>query len=163
MNKELQYAKRSIRAFIQKYWDDRRLAEIYAFNADGHMYYIDHCGCILGVTLADTLHKIRECTTAFLIGSGMEQVVNCEHHYIKAQRLPLARQAENGYAILSSWSGSFARTWHLDYADLGRKRLSAILRAEIRRRDRLAAVSPTGHLAQSEPVIQGIQGIPVAR
>lgn len=117
----LQDAKILIRRFIQMHWSDQKLAEVYAFNRDGKMRYDDACGCIRGVTLSDTLHT--------------EEDKPCcpSDHYVDTVHMEGAREAERGYLRLHRF------TWAPDqpeFEGLAQRRLSAILRAEMRRRER---------------------------
>lgn len=113
-------AKRAIRVFIRAHWPDQKLAEVYAFNRDGKMSYLDSCCCILGVTLADTLHNSA--------GKGRllanSELVEYSYLVLTFRRFPSNVEKSNA---------------------LAQRRLSAILRAEMRRRDKLrqAAVRRT--------------------
>lgn len=119
MNAELKRNKQEIRNWI-KQWDDQRLAHVYCHNRDGKMRLMDPCGCILGVTLAGTVHARWES--------------ECGHkHYEQAKNLPGADAVENAYQDLASVAG-------VSQGDIFRcLRMSPILRAELRRRDRIRA------------------------
>ncbi len=116
MNPELKQAKQAIRAFIRMHWSDQKLAEVYAFNRDGKMCYSSGCRCLLGVTASERLHGNADCP--YILGQ------QGRHHYYVAKRLPLAEAAEGAYLYLGFYGNQQAR-------------LSAILRAEMRRRARL--------------------------
>lgn len=119
---ELADAKRYIRRFVQLHWTDQRLAEAYAFNRDGRMRYDSCCACLMGVTLSEVLHVFG---------------VDCDRaHYDSAQMLLGAARAENAYLELENLGASVE---YQDTVERGQRRLSAILRAEMRRRDRQRA------------------------
>ncbi len=127
MNQILKECKANIRAFIRQHFSDQRLSEVYAFNHDDKMKYWNTCGCLMGVTLAESLHQ---CCDDDLL------------HYHRAQKLEGARDAELSYAKLGYRLEEIQHQYfvHLNEAGIRRRRLSAILRAEIRRRDHLNAV-----------------------
>lgn len=124
MNLDLKRAKQTIRAFIQAQWSDQKLADVYAFNQDGNMDFIDSCGCLLGVTGSTVLHKCYE-----LCQDG-----NGDHYQTTRQDVPNAVRAELAYSQLGH-IGITPSLWP-DNSRTRQQRLSAILRAEIRRRDR---------------------------
>ncbi len=105
--------KRIIRTFVDLNWDDAKLAEVYAFNMDGHMRYQNPCSCILGVTLCKVLHTER--------GSN-----HVREHYFPARDLPLGDVVESGYLRISPERNDAITA----------RRLSAILRGQMRIRDR---------------------------
>lgn len=132
MNKLLRKDKQDIREFIQQQFTDEKLASVYAFNRDGKMEFYNTCSCLMGVTLSDHLHH-KKCPDS-IDRNGFKG------HYRKAQILPLANAAEIAYGQLGYPLGSSYK--NEDKLDLGlrrRLRLSAILRAEMRRRDRIRA------------------------
>jgi hypothetical protein len=125
----LQQAKRDIRWFIRQYWSDQKLAEVYAFNTDGKMSWLDSCGCIRGVTLSETLHS-QPCLAE-------------EDHYSLTGAFPGARIAEAAYLRLHFYEcDDILRRERVSLVKqrsaLAQRRLSAILRAELRRRARSA-------------------------
>lgn len=137
LQQTIQNARRAIRPFIQTF-SDQRLAEVYAFNADGKMKWTDPCGCIIGVAGASYLHN------------GQQDCPDHHRHYLPVKfgadyhqdasieeldALPLPKTAEWGYLNLGSYS-------------VARLRLSAILRAEMRRRSRIR---------QAEQQLQAVQ------
>lgn len=124
MDLSLKQAKRDIRAFIQQHWTDQRVAECYAFNADGHMRFSNCCGCIIGVTLSTHLHKTDNTHPCPDI---------LRSHYQIAATLDGGRRAEIAYAQLMYTHGPGR------FPGLAQRRFSAILRAEMRRRDRIRA------------------------
>jgi hypothetical protein len=121
---DLRKAKHDIRAFIQAHWSDEKLAEVYVFNQDGKMDLHNACSCVLGVTLAATLHH-KQCGPLL-----------SDMHYSVAKFLPGAREAEMGYAKIRSCcvEGRTADEW----PGIAQRRLSAIFRSEMRRRRRVA-------------------------
>ncbi len=122
MNPELKLAKQTIRAFIRMHWSDQKLCEVYAFNRDGKMWYSSGCHCLLGVTSSEQLHGAANCP--YTMGQ------QARHHYYAAKELPLALVAEQAY--LSIGANDHTR----------RRLLSAILRAEMRRRAHVRSVEP---------------------
>ncbi len=122
MNPELKQAKASIRAFIRMHWNDEKLCAVYAFNRDGKMRYSSGCCCLLGVTAFDRLHQVDTCPF-WTPGTA-------QHHYYEAKALSGALSAEKAYLFLGFYGGEPQR----------QPRLSAILRAEMRRRERLRRV-----------------------
>jgi len=134
LNKRISESRKVIRAFIQKHWDDQRLHDVYAFNADGKMRFASSCCCLMGVTLAETLHSNCQCIYNRLLDA----------HYFKAQRLPGGLAAEEGYRVLGYYLYTRGSTPRIQVSDeLRRLRLSALLRAEIRRRVRKEAAAET--------------------
>jgi hypothetical protein len=124
----LKLAKANIRAFVRENWSDQKLAEVYAFNADGKMNFHNPCSCLIGVTDSDTLHE--DCGWQMqvqILSTGcVLNKLNSDHHYVLCQ----------GRLVTKAWFAEQA------YRDLGgpalaQKRLSAILRAEMKRRERV--------------------------
>ncbi len=139
MNQTLKQSKQAIRAFVRAHWSDQKLTEVYAFNRDGKMHWNDYCGCLLGVSLAETLHTRQSKCPDLILGM----------HYISVKKsLRNAAMVEAAYWHL--WDGSYIRGF-LCWDALAQRRLSAILRAEMRRREHIrvmiiAAESPVGEL-----------------
>jgi hypothetical protein len=111
----LRESKQLIRRWISERFSDERLAEVYAFNQDGKMMYESPCCCLLGVTGAENLHEA---------GSGCDK-----RHYIRIREtVPIGMATELAYNFL----GNIAPHW-MQFGDpLRRRRLSAILRAQMR-------------------------------
>ncbi len=119
MNMTLRECKKAIRSFIRQHWDDQRLAEVYAFNRDGRMDEMNTCSCLIGCTLPACLH------------------MNCDgRHYLDAKALPGAISAELAYMMLG-WKGIRIVPLCGEEPPIRQRRLSAILRGELRRRDRI--------------------------
>lgn len=140
MEMTFKQATQAVRTYIRANLTDRRLAEVYAFNQDGKMAFADPCGCLMGVTLAEQLHtgKTTVCTGK---------------HYEKARMLDTGQglyilrsfgSAEWGYNILNNKLGVEAST----------RKMSAVLRAEIRRRDRIAQAKRDMQEWFDEPVAE---------
>ena len=141
MNREFRQIKQTIRAWVRKF-DDERLAAVYAFNADGHMQFGNSCSCLLGVTLAKILHT---CVPVVLVTTGNGSLVpphGCLH-YQEAFHMEGGGEAECAYRALSFR----VRFTHRGGDLLRQRRLSPILRAEMRRRERVRAT----HLYQQKP------------
>lgn len=45
-----------VKRFISEHWTDEKLAQVFAFNEDGKMDFLDPCACILGVHSSAILH-----------------------------------------------------------------------------------------------------------
>ncbi len=117
----LRECKQAIRSFIRQHWDDQRLASVYAFNRDGRMDEMNTCSCLIGCTLPACLHTGHECD---------------ESHYMNAKALSGATEAELAYMMLR-WKGMHIFPAYDEELGIQQRRLSAILRGEIRRRDRI--------------------------
>jgi hypothetical protein len=127
---ELQKSKKIVRDWVRANFSDERLATVYAFNSDGKMSFRNPCGCLLGVTYSDSLHLGHDCN---------------REHYWRARRQDLAQtrrfaalfpssrigKAERAYNFLG-FSAAFSNCFGDDL--VRRRRFSAILRAEMRRR-----------------------------
>jgi hypothetical protein len=139
---ELQKSKRIVREWVRAYFSDEKLACVAAFNEDEKMSFRDSCGCLMGVTFSQRLHS--RCHSAY----------KCDgEHYWQARKLdlsqtkPLARpflswrigKTESAYIFLG-FSPKFDNCFGHD--DLRRRRLSALLRAEMRRRERTRCIEP---------------------
>ncbi len=123
MQMTLRECKQAIRSFVRQHWDDQRLHDVYAFNRDGRMDEMNTCSCLIGCTLADVLHDShRKCN---------------ERHYLKAKyELPTAFEAEQAYMSLG-WMSTHPIVAYGKESPVRQRRLSAILRGELRRRDRV--------------------------
>ena|ERR1041385_1253049 len=102
-------------------FSDERLAEVYAFNQDGKMRFLDPCSCLLGVTSSGQLHQDDN---------------TCSHlHYLRMRDLDNDGQAvENAYNALGYVS--LPENDRRPSDEWRRIRLSAILRAQMRIRAR---------------------------
>ncbi len=149
--KELRHSKQLIRQWIRARFSDQKLAGVAAFNADGKMNFRNPCGCLMGVTYSETLHADAACN---------------RHHYWLARQLDLSQtrrftalfptsrvdRTEKAYNFLG-FSPQFGDCFGDD--NLRRRRFAAILRAEMRRRDTLAAQHASqapGSLSYVDPV-----------
>ncbi len=128
MNNDLRTSKQAIRNFIRAHWSDEKLCAVYAFNRDGKMTPFDGCCCLRGVTLSAILH------TGNHSGRNHDAHYARQHHYNETRLLPGALDAELAYTYLSRHLFPLYPELILD---LAQRRLSAILRAEMRRRERL--------------------------
>ena len=131
--RELRNSKQVVRGWVRTNFDDQKLASVAAFNSDGKMSFRNPCGCLMGVTHSDPLHAGDECD---------------REHYWRARRQDLAQtrpfagffptsrigRAEKAYNFLG-----FSPTFKSCFGDdeLRRRRFSALLRAEMRRRETL--------------------------
>ena len=107
-------AGRTVANWIKQF-SDQRLAEVLAFNDDGKMNYNNPCSCLLGVTLAVRLHT--KCGQDYKVW-----------HYRRARALPGGPAAEVAYFRLG-----------MGFPKIIRWRLSRLLKAEMRLRERLRA------------------------
>jgi hypothetical protein len=131
--KELRSSKQVVRHWVRANFSDEKLAEVAAFNSDGKMTFRNPCGCLMGVTYSSRLHVGQDC--------------NREHYWI-ARRQDLAQtrrfaalfpssrvgKAEKAYNFLG-FSAKFTNCFGDD--ELRRRRFAALLRAEMRRRERV--------------------------
>ncbi len=118
MNMTLRECKQAIRAFIRQHWSEERLVSVYAFNRDGRMNEMNTCSCLIGCTLPACLHTGHECD---------------ERHYLDAKALPGAVNAELAYMMLA-WKSLRRFPDYSEQPLIQQRRLSAILRGELRRR-----------------------------
>ena len=120
----LRESKQLIRRWISERFSDERLVEVYAFNQDGRMRFQSACDCLLGVTGSSTLHQPEDCPDR-----------NWPAHYfrIRYNGGQFALDAEQAYNLIG-WVG---RQFFDGCSDqLRQRRLSAILRAQMRIRAR---------------------------
>jgi hypothetical protein len=152
--KELRNSKQVIRGWVHANFSGQKLASVAAFCAGGNMSFRNPCGCLMGVTYSDTLHKGHDCDR--------------EHYWVArrqdlAQTGPLAAlfpssrigKAEKAYNFLG-----FCPSFNSCFGDdeVRRRRFSALLRAEMRRRDRLHALAQV----EAQTVPAGIHKTSVA-
>src|ERR1043166_6181411 len=122
----LRESKQLIRRWISERFSDERLAQVYAFNQDGKMRFQSACDCLLGVTGSPTLHEPESCRDD-----------DWPAHYfrIRYNGGQFALDCEQAYNILG-WLNT-RRFGIADCSDeLRKRRLSAILRAQMRIRAR---------------------------
>lgn len=142
--KELRHSKQVVREWVRAHFSDQRLASVAAFNEDGRMGFRNPCGCLMGVTFSDRLHHPG------LDGANHD----CDRkHYWRARRLDLSQTRRFAALFLSSQLGKAEKAYlFLGFAadsrncfgddELRRRRFSALLRAEMRRRARLNVPVP---------------------
>lgn len=144
---ELQHSKQVVRQWVRLNFSDQKLASVVAFNADGKMTFRNPCGCLMGVTHSERLHEGHDCD---------------REHYWLARRQDLSQtrrfaalfpahrvgKAERAYNFLG-FSATFSSCFGDD--QLRRRRFSALLRAEMRRRARINA-------AEQEAASVSLQG-----
>ena len=129
---ELRRSKQLIREWVRTHFSDQQLASVTAFNADGKMGFRNPCGCLMGVTYSDRLHVGYDCH---------------QEHYWQARREDLAQTGRLASLFSSSGMGKTEKAYHfLGFTaafkscfgddELRRRRFSALLRAEMRRRER---------------------------
>jgi hypothetical protein len=134
---ELRNSKQIVREWVRANFSDQKLADVTAFNADGKMTFRNPCGCLMGVTHSNTLHIGFDC--------------NRDHYWIARRQdlsqtrrfaalFPSSRigKAEKAYNFLG-YSTAFNNCFGDD--QVRRRRFSALLRAEMRRRARLTVLT----------------------
>jgi hypothetical protein len=119
----LRESKQLIRRWISERFSDERLAQVYAFNQDGRMRYCSPCCCLRGVTEAERLHDFDAA---------------CDRqHYIRLNTVE-GVEAELAYNVLGNVAAH-----RRNFGDgLRQRRLSAILRAQMRLRARARQPQP---------------------
>ncbi len=128
---QLRKVKNAIRMFVRQHWSDEKLCAVYAFNRDGRMDYYDSCACLIGVTEAHVLHNKVNKTCP-----ERPSIRGIRHYVQTIDGMAGARNAENAYVLL----GLIGITNDTCLIKTARQnRLSAILRAEMRRRGKLLA------------------------
>ena len=137
--KELRNSKQIVREWVRANFSDQKLASVVAFNADGKMSFRNPCGCLMGVTHSEHLHQDTGCN---------------REHYWQARRQDLAQTRRFAALFLSSRIGKaekaynflgFSKKYTSCFGDdqLRKRRFSALLRAEMRRRERLYVFGQT--------------------
>jgi hypothetical protein len=140
---ELRHSKQIVRKWVRANFSDEKLAGVAAFNADGKMSFRNPCGCLMGVTYSERLHVERDCN---------------RRHYWLARRQDLAQTSRFGALFPAYRIGKtekaynflgFSRSVTNCFGDdqLRRRRFSALLHAEMRRRDRLNPVAVESAIA----------------
>jgi hypothetical protein len=135
---ELRNAKRVIRAWVGANFSDEKLAGVSAFNADGKMSFRNPCSCLLGVTYSDLLHTCHEECSREHYQSAWRQDMAQRGRFEALFSSSRMGKAEKAYIFLGL-SNRFNSCFGDD--DLRRRRFSALLRAEMRRRDGREQVS----------------------
>ena len=133
MNKELKQRKQTIRQFMREHYTDERLVMLLAHAQSGSLAFMSCC-CFIGIPTAD--HALR----------GNLQV-DGEEHYLAAKRLIGAGAAEGAYMML-----------HFDNHGR-RRRLIPIIKAELRRRERLRTLEPDTCDIRDSDVTQSQSGV----
>ncbi len=133
--KELRNSKQIVREWVRSHFTDQKLASVAAFNSDGKMSFRNPCGCLMGVTLSDRLHTGHDCDRKHYWLARRQDLAQTRRF---AALFPSSRigKAEKAYNFLG-FSAAFGNCFGDD--ELRRRRFSALLRAEMRRRERLHA------------------------
>jgi hypothetical protein len=124
MNTELRQRKQAIRSFMREHYTDERLAMLLAHAQEGRLSYLSCC-CFIGTTTAR--HPLRD-GRSMILGTRLRSRFDVVRpkHYNEAQKLSGAYEAETAFLEIA-------------YSDVARRRiLIPMVRAEMRRRDRLA-------------------------
>jgi hypothetical protein len=144
MNAELKKSKAIIRDFMRAHYTDERLAQLYAHAKDGRLLYASCC-CFVGIINAP--HALSSETRWDVYQRSVSEYHAQALHVdeVKAQ-IPAARVAESAYLLLAD---------HVDASDDATRcrLLVPMIRAEMRRRERLSANLPTA--SSSAEVHQG--------
>jgi hypothetical protein len=144
--KELRKSKQVVREWVRANFSDQKLAEVTAFNADGKMTFRNPCGCLMGVTYSERLHMGNECNRSHYWVARRQDLSQTRRF---AALFPTSRigKAEKAYNFLG-----FASNFGYCFGDdeLRRRRFSALLRAEIRRREQVRSVENKSVTCASE-------------
>ena len=135
---ELRQSKQVVRDWVRAKFSDQKLASVTAFNADAKMNFRNPCGCLMGVTHSERLHEGHDCN---------------REHYWQARRQDLAQTRRFAALFPAHRLGKAEKAYHfLGYSPtlsscfgddaIRRRRFGALLRAEMRRRDRLNVPAP---------------------
>jgi hypothetical protein len=135
---ELRHSKQVVREWVRANFSDQKLASVVAFNADAKMNFRNPCGCLMGVTYSARLHEGHDCD---------------REHYWQARRQDLAQTRRFAALFPAYRLGKAEKAYHfLGYSrvlgscfgddELRRRRFGALLRAEMRRRDRQHVFAP---------------------
>jgi hypothetical protein len=134
---ELRNSKRTVREWVRAHFSDQHLASVAAFNEDGKMTFRNPCGCLMGVTYSDRLHVGDDCNGEHYWLARREDLSQTRHFAVFFPRSRVGK-AEKAYNFLG-FSTSFDHCFGDD--QVRRRRFSALLRAEMRRRERLRVLS----------------------
>jgi hypothetical protein len=131
--RELQSSKRIVREWVRSYFSDQKLASVVAFNEDGNMSFRNPCGCLMGVTYSDHLHLGHDCDREHYWRARREDLAQTRRFaaLFQTSRIGKTEKAYNFLGFSSTFSNCFGDD------DLRRRRFSALLRMETRRRARL--------------------------
>jgi hypothetical protein len=131
--RELRSSKQVVREWVRAKFSDQKLASVVAFNEDGRMNFRNPCGCLMGVTHSDRLHEGDNCDRAHYWLARRQDLSQTRPF---AALFPSSRvgKAEKAYMFLG-----FSATCTSCFGDdnVRRRRFSALLRAEMRNRERL--------------------------
>lgn len=143
MNQRLRNNKEILRTFMQDRYTDERLAMLLAHAQSGKLMYAACC-CFVGTLTAN--HALRSETNADLYGRVREsEYDNTVRHLLHARLLPDALTAERAYCGLGILEMGISGA---DGDELRRRLLIPMVRAEIRRRDRLKETARHSELVQ---------------
>jgi hypothetical protein len=148
--KELRNSKQIVREWVRANFSDQRLASVTAFNADGGMTFRNPCGCLMGVTHSERLHVGHDCDRKHYWLARRQDLAQTRRF---AALFPTSRigKAEKAYNFLG-FSANFNNCFGDD--EIRRRRFSALLRAEMRRRDRLHSFAQNDAAVLAETVSQ---------
>ena len=135
--KELRKSKQVVREWVRANFSDEKLAGVTAFNADGKMTFRNPCGCLMGVTHSERLHLGHDCNRDHYWVARRQDLAQTRRF---AALFPTSRigKAEKAYNFLG-FSANFGYCFGDD--ELRRRRFSALLRAEMRLRERIHKVT----------------------
>jgi hypothetical protein len=104
--------RKIIKDFISERWSDEKVVQVFAFNEDGKMHFINSCSCLTGVHSSEVLHT--HCLSPY----------HRRNHWELARRDPQVVMAESAYLWLMcgrppaprpSWKCLFSATARAAY------------------------------------------------
>jgi hypothetical protein len=142
--RELRNSKQVVRSWVRANFSDQKLASVAAFNADGKMSFRNPCGCLMGVTYSDRLHVGQECNRKHYWRARRQDLTQTHRlaALFLASRIGKAEKAYNLLGLSASLNSCFGDD------ELRRRRFSALLRAEMRRREELRTIAEYDQPAQ---------------
>jgi hypothetical protein len=144
--KELRKSKQVVREWVRANFSDQRLASVAAFNADGKMSFRNPCGCLMGVTYSNPLHSAEGCDRQHYWRARRQDLAQLGRFaaLFPASRVGKAEKAYNFLGFLPAFGTCFGDD------EVRRRRFSAILRAEMRCRERVRPVAQDETVAPIE-------------
>jgi hypothetical protein len=136
--KELRKSKQIVRAWVRANFSDQKLASVAAFNSDGKMSFRNPCGCLMGVTYSEHLHTGQGCNREHYWTARHQDLSQTRRFaaFFSASRIGKAEKAYNFLGFSPMYNSCFGDD------HVRRRRFAAILRAEMRRRERLRFIGP---------------------
>lgn len=148
--RELRRSKQVVREWVRTHFCDQKLASVLAFNSDGGMSFRNPCGCLMGVTYSERLHFGHDCDREHYWIARREDLAQTRRFAVLFPQSRIGK-AEKAYNFLG-FSSSFESCFGDD--QVRRRRFSALLRAEMRRRELLHGLTPQEELIKMIPSIE---------